>query len=124
MKLATLSFVLVTEALDDVTLTVERVIEVAPMSGTRKEQLIQELSVQPYRYIPITRIAFWFLGRWYESETIEIGEERAFWGLVYRLLDNPTKDDINWTRIWLYQYLSVFEEPEQKPSWLAGLYEE
>jgi hypothetical protein len=41
---------------------------------------------------------FWrsweLLIKWYRHECKEIGESRAFWGLVHRLLDDPTDDDV------------------------------
>jgi len=38
------------------------------------------------------------LVKWYEAECLEIGERRAFWGLVYRLLNVPAKDDVRLIR--------------------------
>jgi hypothetical protein len=79
-----------------VTLTPERIFEAAPIHPYRREQLQWLQDEHPSEHVSVTVLmdSWWYLIKWYRLEAREIGEERAFWGLVYRLLDEPTDDDV------------------------------
>ena len=49
-----------------------------------------------------------YLVTWYQFEAKEIGEERAFWGVVYRLVDDPTDQDVGLVREWLEHDYKTF----------------
>src|SRR5829696_868551 len=87
-----------------VTLTRERVFEAAPIDKERRAHL-RQLLVE-YSDSWTADKVFWEaweqLIKWYRFECRDIGEERAFWGLVYRLLDDPTADDIACIQGWTY----------------------
>jgi hypothetical protein len=85
------------------TLTRERVFEAAPFSASTRRHLEYVLERWPY---PCTSDkVFWRswrqLYQWYRCERQEIGEESAFWGVVYRLLDEPDLQDIECIQGWL-----------------------
>ena len=86
-----------------VTLTRERVIDAAPLDTWRRAELEELLAQYPW---PSTEDkVFWEaweqLIKWYRCEAKEIGERQAFWGLVYRLLDEPTEKDIECIQGWV-----------------------
>jgi hypothetical protein len=84
----------------NVTLTKERTIEASPIPDWLKDRLLEILAGNPdmCQRTEVMVQACYPLWKWYKAETQEIGEEGAFWGLVYRLLPNPTKDDIKLLR--------------------------
>jgi hypothetical protein len=79
-----------------ITLTDERLIEVAPRTEWWKELKRKELAALAGLYSaqfvmdPVWNV----LILWYWHEAKEIGEYRAFWGLVYRIVDDPTDEDL------------------------------
>jgi hypothetical protein len=83
-----------------VTLTKGRVIEVSPIPEWLKTNLLKILESDRSVYVrnEVMVQACFPLMKWYMEEAEEIGEERAFWGLVYRLLAVPTKDDVRLIR--------------------------
>jgi hypothetical protein len=79
-----------------VTLTKERTIEASPIPNWLKQRLLEILAGNPdmcQRNEVMVQACF-PLWKWYKAEAEDLGEERAFWGVVYRLLSVPTKDDI------------------------------
>ena len=69
-----------------VTLTRERVIEAAPLKEWRRAKLYELLEIYPQSTDTVFCEAWEALIKCYRYECKEIGETRAFWGLVYRLL--------------------------------------
>ena len=84
-----------------VTLTRERVIEAAPLEDWRKAKLYELLEIYPLSTDTVFCEAWEALIKWYRCECQEIGERQAFWGLVYRLLDNPTGKDVECIQGWV-----------------------
>ena len=78
------------------TFTRERLIDVSPVHEFRKEQMreILELGIEDRICGLVVIRCFEALIKWYRRECKVIGEQRAFWGLVYRITDNPTAEDI------------------------------
>jgi hypothetical protein len=76
----------------ELTLTPERIFEAAPIPGDRRKELELLLSTAPTRDTEaFVRLETWsFISKWYKHEEKRIGEKRAFLGVVYRLLDDPT----------------------------------
>jgi hypothetical protein len=109
----------VTKALN-VTLTRRRVIEASPFNKWSRVAELRVLYVHdwyPQTDEELFRQSWSELVNWYAEEAPEIGEWRAFWGLVYRLLDNPTEADITWIKVALFSYLSAGERIE-RPEWM------
>jgi hypothetical protein len=71
----------------DTTLTKERLIAASPLPADRRLQLewICAFSTDPGFAYRIVYEAWEYLYTWYAFEATEIGEKRAFWGVVYRL---------------------------------------
>ena len=84
-----------------VTLTRERVLKAAPIDKRRRAQLQELLEKYPWCEDKVFWEAWEQLIKWYRCECQEIGERRAFWGLVFRLLDNPTEKDIECIQGWV-----------------------
>ena len=85
------------------TLTPERIFEAAPIPSERRRDLVwlRDNLHNSCTEHKRTYESFLYLWKWYMFEAHEIGEERAFWGVVYRLLDDPTEDDVKVIRDWL-----------------------
>jgi hypothetical protein len=94
------------------TLTQDRVFEAAPFSEWERVALKrwrkEEEGKPSFVWSWIVRHSFRQLLDRYWREVSEIGEERAFWGLVYRLLDDPTEDDVELIRALIVSYGNVF----------------
>jgi hypothetical protein len=84
-------------------LTPDRIFEAAPLPQWRRQELLRLWDTAPNTDTSIIRTyeAFWYLWKWYMFEQQEIGEARAFWGVVYRLCDDPTKKDVQIIRKWM-----------------------
>jgi len=93
-----------------VTLTPERVFEAAPFSEDRRRELEESLVDDPFEaeYSVVIRWSWVQLYKWYKRECEEIGAKRAFWGVVYRLVDNPTPEDIAYIQGKLNSNFTVF----------------
>jgi|SRR5215203_194076 len=109
-------------------LTRRRIIEVSPLGKIYTSNDPEEIKAYWAQYpFPETNEKLFIdaekaLVEWYVEESLEIGERRAFWGLVYRLLDHPTNDDSAWIQNWLYQHLRVRED-FQFPCWMEDLWD-
>jgi len=107
------------------TLTRRRILEVSPLYRLHGWNSPEEMKAfwNRYPYLENNEELFheaWSeLVNWYSLEAQEIGEVRAFWGLVYRLLDDATEGDIDWIKIWLLSYLSAGGDIEF-PEWMDG----
>jgi hypothetical protein len=109
----------VTKALD-VTLTRRRVIEASPFNKWKQVaelKILYDQDPYPQTDEELFRQSWSELVDWYSLEAELIGEWRAFWGLVYRLLDNPTEGDITWIKVALFSYLSAGVRIE-RPEWM------
>jgi hypothetical protein len=84
-----------------VTLTRERVIDAAPIDSWRRAELYELLEIYPLSTDTVFCEAWEALIKWYRCECKEIGERRAFLGLVYRLVDDPTEKDIECIQGWV-----------------------
>ena len=91
------------------TLTPERIFEAAPIPSYRRRELewLQD-NVSSCTEYKRTYESWEYLLTWYKFEAKEIGEGRAFWGVVYRLLDDPTEDDVKVIREWLEHDYKTF----------------
>jgi hypothetical protein len=110
----------VTKALS-VTLTRKRVIEASPFnkwSRVSELKVLYDHSPYPRNDEELFRRSWSELVDWYSKEAESIGEIRAFWGLVYRLLDNPTAGDITWIKVALFSYLNFGGGDIQRPDWM------
>ena len=100
-----------------ITLTTERLLEASPIPHDRRIQLerIYGYSSDPDFVCRVVVESWEYLFKWYSFEVREIGEERAFWGVVYRLFDDPTKDDVRVVREWMEHdfrtYWGYFDNP-------------
>ena len=109
-----------------VTLTRERVLAAAPIDRWQREQLQGLLVTYPSSSDNVYWHAWEQLIKWYGCESREIGERRAFWGLVYRLLDEPTADDIECIKGWVNLKWRLAEgfytNPTKQPCMKQGYY--
>jgi hypothetical protein len=81
------------------TLTHERVFEVAPFSAWEREALLRWREEGPaYVWNVISAHAWRQILLWYKNEANRIGEEETFWNVVFRILDEPTADDVELIR--------------------------
>jgi hypothetical protein len=101
----------------EITLTPERVFEAAPIPSERRRELLWLLDNAPNSCTQYKRTyeSWEYLLTWYKFEGKEIGEERAFWGVVYRLLDDPTEGDVRLIREWLEHNYNTFEGYADNP---------
>jgi hypothetical protein len=92
------------------TLTPRRVFEAAPFSEERRMELEENLEGDAFitEYGLVIHWSWLELYKWYKWESEEIGARRAFWGVVYRLLDNPTPQDIEFIKNRLNYNSKVF----------------
>ena len=108
------------------TLTRRRILEVSPWFNLHRRNSPQELRAfwnkYPENNEGLFRDAWQSLVDWYLGEAKEVGERRAFWKLVYKLLDQPTNDDLAWIQIWLYSYLSAIDDVPF-PCWMEDLWD-
>src|SRR5829696_3994503 len=102
------------------TLTIDRLLEVSPMNDTHKDQFSEILIRNPFFTDNVTRQALEYLAKWYLEEAALIGEKRAFWGVTYRILDDPTPIDIECIKGYLTQALQLLDEYDSYPSWWDG----
>jgi hypothetical protein len=87
----------------EITLTPERIFAAAPIPSERRRELLWLSDNAPNSDTESKRTyeAFEYLWKWYMFELQAIGEARAFWGAVYRLLDDPTDRDVEVIREWM-----------------------
>ena len=79
----------------NITLTHEKVLEASPIPLRRKDQPRELLEESPNLFTDkVNREAWQHLIRWYQDKEVENGEVKAFWDLVYRILDKPTLLDL------------------------------
>ena len=92
-----------------ITLTPERIFAAAPIPSERRSELLWlRDNVSSCTEYKRTYESWAYLLTWYKFESMEIGEGRAFWGVVYRLLDEPTDGDVRLIRAWLERDYNAF----------------
>jgi len=73
----------------------------------------------------VNRQAWQCLVKWYKEEEENMGEFRAFWGVVYRILDKPTLLDLECIRGYMIQqWNECYLAPDisHYPSWWDGFW--
>jgi hypothetical protein len=101
--------------MEEITLTPERIFEAAPIPSYRRRELewLRDNCPNSDTEYRRTYESWEYLLTWYTFEAKAIGKMRAFRGVVYRLLDDPTERDVEVIRDWLeHDYKTFWGYPD------------